>query len=55
MPLVRIAFARHPNAEQKARIQARVTQVIVEELGVAPEVVAVLLENVAPDDGLSAG
>lgn len=50
MPLVRIAFARHPDAEQKARIQSRVTEVIVEELGVPPEVVAVLIENVDPTD-----
>ncbi len=50
MPLVRIAFARHPDAGQKARIQARITQVLVEEMGCAPEVVNVMLENVAPED-----
>lgn len=50
MPLVRIAFAKHPDAGQKARIHARVTQVLVEEMGVSPDVVNVLLENVSPED-----
>ena len=50
MPLVRIAFARHPDAGQKARIQARVTQILVEEMGCAPQTVNVLLENVDPAD-----
>ena len=48
MPILKLSCAKHPSAEQRARLIRRLTTVVVEELDVPAEVVNVLIENIDP-------
>lgn len=48
MPLITLACAKHPTAEQRKRLIERLTSTVVEELGVPIASVNVLIDEIRP-------
>jgi len=48
VPILKLSCAKHPDAQARDRLIRRLTDVLIEELGVPPESVNVLIELVDP-------